>query len=206
MSVARRLARVAALALLCAAQGAGAQIYAGTDANATPILSNFPSAATPELIVPAPGAAPAAAIGAPAVPPRAERAGAAARIDPLVRSVAETTSLPPRLLHAVIAAESGYDARAVSREGAVGLMQLMPATARRFGVVDAFDPQQNVSGGAAYLKWLLDRFDGDLELTLAAYNAGEGAVARAGNRVPPYAETRAYVPRVLDLMRRAALY
>jgi soluble lytic murein transglycosylase-like protein len=119
--------------------------------------------------------------------------------------VAQNASLPPQLLHAVIAVESGYDARAVSSKGALGLMQLMPATARRFGVADAFDPQQNLAGGAAYLKWLLDRFGGDLELTLAAYNAGEGAVARAGHRVPPFAETRAYVPRVLDRMRRVEL-
>jgi soluble lytic murein transglycosylase-like protein len=80
-------------------------------------------------------------------------------------------------------------------------MQLMPATARRFGVSDPFDPVDNVRGGARYLRWLLDRFGGDLTLALAGYNAGEDAVVRAGYRVPPYAETQRYVPRVLARYR-----
>jgi len=103
------------------------------------------------------------------------------------------------LVLAVIAVESAGRPRARSPKGAQGLMQLIPATARRFGVADAFDPVQNVAGGVAYLDFLLARFGGDLILALAGYNAGEGAVERHAG-VPPYAETRAYVVRVLDAL------
>ena len=106
------------------------------------------------------------------------------------------TRVSPALALAVIAVESSGNARAVSRAGAQGLMQLIPATAARFGVEDAFEPGQNIAGGIAYLDWLLGHFDGDLVLALAGYNAGEGAVRNSGG-VPPYAETRNYVPRVL---------
>jgi len=96
----------------------------------------------------------------------------------------------------VVAQESGYNARARSRKGAQGLMQLMPATAAKLGVKDAYDERQNVGGGAEYLRYLLTRYDGDAILALAAYNAGEGAVARYRG-VPPYAETRAYIARII---------
>lgn len=96
----------------------------------------------------------------------------------------------------VISVESAGDARAVSRAGAQGLMQLMPATAARFGVTNPLDPRQNIRGGVAYLDWLLNHFGGDPILALAGYNAGEGSV-RDNSGVPPYAETRAYVPKVL---------
>jgi soluble lytic murein transglycosylase-like protein len=105
------------------------------------------------------------------------------------------------LLHAVVAAESAYDPFAVSRKGAMGLMQLMPSTARRYGVSDPFDPAQNLRGGAQYLRDLLVMFNRDLGLALAAYNAGENAVVRYGHRIPPYPETLAYVPRVLKFYR-----
>lgn len=120
-----------------------------------------------------------------------------ARIGALIGVVAAEHQLDAALLHAVIQQESGYRPAAVSAAGAVGLMQLMPATAQRFGVRDRFDPEQNLRGGAAYLAWLLQHFGQYMELALAAYNAGEGAVRRHGNRVPPYPETRAYVRRVL---------
>ena len=96
----------------------------------------------------------------------------------------------------MIRAESGWDVRAVSPKGAAGLMQLMPQTAERYGVRDRFDPRQNIDGGVRYLKDLLILFDGELNLALAAYNAGEGAVIRVGRAVPPYPESRQYVKRV----------
>jgi hypothetical protein len=106
------------------------------------------------------------------------------------------TRVSPALALAVIGIESGGRADAVSSAGAVGLMQLIPATAQRFGVTDSTDPVQNIKGGVAYLDWLMKEFDGDPLMVLAAYNAGEGAVKRNGG-VPPFAETRAYVPKVL---------
>jgi soluble lytic murein transglycosylase-like protein len=105
-----------------------------------------------------------------------------------------------KLVEAVIAAESDFDPRALSKKGAQGLMQLMPDTADRFGVANVWDPQQNIDGGTAYLGWLIDQFNGDLDNVLAAYNAGEGAVTRHGG-MPPYAETREYVDRVLSYYR-----
>jgi soluble lytic murein transglycosylase-like protein len=110
---------------------------------------------------------------------------------------ARARGLDPELVHAVVQAESAYRPDAVSPKGAVGLMQVMPDTGRRFGVRDLGDPEANLAAGTAYLGYLLDLFS-DLSLALAAYNAGEGAVMRHGNRVPPYPETRAYVQGILD--------
>lgn len=106
------------------------------------------------------------------------------------------SGLAPSLLRAVVQQESAFNPAAVSRAGAAGLMQLMPGTARRFGVHDRFDPAQNLRGGAAYLAWLLRHFNHDTDLALAAYNAGEGSVHRHGNQIPPFAETQAYVRSV----------
>jgi soluble lytic murein transglycosylase-like protein len=117
--------------------------------------------------------------------------------DSIIETAAAASSVEPNLLRAVILVESGFNSRAVSRTGAKGLMQLMPATASRFGVFNAFDPRQNVAGGARYLKYLLDRFGHNVNLAVAAYNAGEDAVDRNGGQIPPYTETMAYVPRVL---------
>ena len=114
----------------------------------------------------------------------------------LIDRAARDYQLNPKLLHAVIRTESDYRPDAVSRKGAVGLMQLMPATAARYGVHDPRDPAQNIRGGALYLRDLLRRFDDDLPLTLAAYNAGEDAVLRYG-AIPPYPETTRYVRTVL---------
>lgn len=121
----------------------------------------------------------------------------------LVDTIAPSSGLEPQLLLAVISAESGFRAKAVSPKGAQGLMQLMPATARRLGVTDPFDPEQNVRGGARYLTELMRMFNDDMRLALAAYNAGEGAVMRYGRAIPPYPETRQYVARVME--RYAAL-
>lgn len=117
---------------------------------------------------------------------------------PHIHRIAKQHRLDPRLMEAVISAESSFNPKAVSRAGAMGLMQLMPATAQRFGVTDPFDAVQNLQGGARYLRWLLDKFNNDRVLALAAYNAGENAVIQYGNRIPPYAETQTYVSRVLD--------
>ena len=114
-----------------------------------------------------------------------------------VIAAAKETSLDPALIHAVIATESRHNPRAQSNKGAFGLMQLMPATARRFNVQDRNDPKQNIVAGAKYLRELLTLYKGDLKLTLAAYNAGPGAVKKYSNHVPPYRETMQYVPKVL---------
>ncbi len=124
------------------------------------------------------------------------------RYTPLIESVAKETLLRPELLHAVVRAESAYDPNAVSKKGAVGLMQLMPATAKRYGVSDRRDPQQNLRGGAAYLKDLLVQFDFDMKLAIAAYNAGENAVIRSGNKIPNYRETKNYVAKVMRFYRQ----
>lgn len=122
----------------------------------------------------------------------------------MVDEIAQAQGVDPFLARAVIQAESAFYTKARSRAGALGLMQLMPATAERFGVVDPFDPRQNITGGAKYLRWLSEYFKGDLTKVIAAYNAGERAVDRHGG-IPPFAETRAYVPRVLKLYRDKAV-
>jgi soluble lytic murein transglycosylase-like protein len=133
-------------------------------------------------------------------PRRGEKLGSWRRVagsfaDHIARA-ARDHRVDPVLLTAVAQAESNFDPRAVSPKGALGLMQLMPQTAERFGVADVFDVSQNVNGGARYLSWLLERFDGQTELALAGYNAGEGAVDRYSG-IPPYPETEDYVEKVL---------
>ena len=119
-----------------------------------------------------------------------------------ISRAARRQQLDPALVHAVITVESRYNASAVSPKGAMGLMQLMPETADRFGVRDRRVAADNVRGGVAYLRFLVDLFAGNLELALAAYNAGENAVIKNGNRIPPYPETMDYVPKVLNEYKR----
>jgi soluble lytic murein transglycosylase-like protein len=119
------------------------------------------------------------------------------RLDRIVRDAAARHDLDPALVKAVISTESGWNPQAVSHKGAVGLMQLIPGTAQRFGVNNSFDPAQNVEGGTTYLKSLLDRYNGDLSKSLAAYNAGEHAVDLQGG-VPAYRETQQYVQKVTE--------
>lgn len=119
------------------------------------------------------------------------------RLDRIVNQAAERHQLDPALVKAVISTESGWNPYAVSRKGAMGLMQLIPATAERYGVGNPYDPAQNIEGGATYLRWLLDRYNGDLTKSLAAYNAGERAVDASGS-VPWYPETRRYVQKVTN--------
>jgi soluble lytic murein transglycosylase-like protein len=119
------------------------------------------------------------------------------RYDPHITEAAQLYQLPEAFIRAVVLVESNFYPDAVSRVGAIGLMQLMPTTAANMGVLDPFDPRQNVLGGTRYLRVLANRFRGDLVLTVAAYNAGEGAVDKY-HGVPPYAETRRYVRNVLN--------
>lgn len=114
-----------------------------------------------------------------------------------ILAAARETDIEPALIHAVIAVESSFNPAARSRYGALGLMQLMPGTAKRYGVTNRLDPAQNIQGGARYLRDLMAMFDNDLQLVLAAYNAGEEAVIRYGRRIPPFRATVAFVPRVM---------
>ena len=148
-------------------------------------------------------------VGSTVVAPRAMDAAAPApapappvNIDEAVQRIAAEHALPPQLIHSVIKVESNYNTRAVSNKGAQGLMQLIPATARRFGVNDAFNPVENIQGGAKYLRYLLDLYGGNYPLALAAYNAGEGAVSRHRG-IPPYAETQNYVIQVKRQLEQA---
>lgn len=128
----------------------------------------------------------------------------ATQYDSIIEHAAVSAALEPNLLRAVIVVESGFNSHAVSKRGAIGLMQLMPATASRFGVSNPYDARQNVHAGARYLKFLIDRFGHDVSLALAAYNAGEDAVERNGGQIPPFSETMAYVPRVLKIYKMLA--
>ncbi|HJV91142.1 MAG TPA: transglycosylase SLT domain-containing protein [Holophagaceae bacterium] len=122
----------------------------------------------------------------------------------IVDEIAAAEGVDTFLARAIIQAESAFNYKARSHAGALGLMQLMPATAERFGVTDPFDPRQNISGGVKYLRWLHDFFKGDLEKVVAAYNAGEGAVTKHKG-IPPFRETRAYVPKVIGLYKAKAV-
>lgn len=128
-----------------------------------------------------------------------EKGKRAEAVTPYIERASRLFGLEEALLHAVIKAESAYRPDAVSPKGAVGLMQLMPATAKRYGVRDRYDPEDNIEGGARYLRDLLKMFDNNMRLAVAAYNAGEGAVRKYGNTIPPYQETQYYVSRVMSL-------
>lgn len=121
---------------------------------------------------------------------------------PIIAKAAAKYKVDEKLLHAVIQTESAYDDKAISSAGAVGLMQLMPGTAKRYGVSNRKNPRQNIEGGTRYLKDLFKMFDSDLNLVLASYNAGEGAVKKYKNAIPPYPETQNYVRKVMGLYRK----
>jgi hypothetical protein len=173
------------------------KLVRSTVVSSRPVTETVISPAVVSVAVPAARPAPA--------PPLALPAG----IDEAVERIAAMHALPPALLHSVIKVESNYNPYALSSKGAQGLMQLIPSTARRFGVADAFNPVQNIVGGARYLRYLLNLYHGNYPLALAAYNAGEANVARFGNRVPPFAETQNYVVLVgrelEELARKAAV-
>ncbi len=184
-----RLLLLLVLASMCWPAAADAQIYAWRDANGTLVLSDRRIDAPTDVHE---------VIGAPGI--RATRPAApsatVARFEPLVLEHATRQAIRPELVRAVIQVESGFNPWARSPKGAMGLMQLMPATARELGVDDPYDPAQNIRGGTIYLRRLLDRYDGSEELALAAYHAGLGAVDRHGRNIPPYRETRDYVRKV----------
>jgi soluble lytic murein transglycosylase-like protein len=119
-----------------------------------------------------------------------------ATVDSYILDSGRRNSVDPLLLYAIMHQESTFKPRAMSNKGARGLMQLMPGTALRFGVTSIWDPRQNIEGGARYVRFLLDQFEGDVQLALAGYNAGEGAVMKYGYRIPPYSETQEYVRRI----------
>jgi soluble lytic murein transglycosylase-like protein len=182
------------------ASRADSGVYTFVDDRGVINLSNVPDDKRYQVLIAAPVVATIEAVReAPANPAVRQHYGA------VVEQVAGQFGLEAALLHAVISVESGYNPNAVSRRGAGGLMQLMPATAKRFGVANVFDPSDNVRGGAQYLAELLTLFKNDLRLALAAYNAGENAVLKYGRKIPPYPETAAYVPKVVDFYNKLRL-
>ena len=190
------------LALCSLVPSAWADIYSYTDGRGIAHFSNVPDNKRYRVVVAAQRNDPSAAMTPGQVQRKmADQRAERVRYSPLVDTAARTYRVDAALLHAVIAAESGYNATAVSNKGAVGLMQLMPATARRFGVSNSFDPEQNIRGGTRYLSYLLQLFGNNLELAVAAYNAGEEAVIQHGYSIPPYRETLGYVPKVMKLHR-----
>jgi soluble lytic murein transglycosylase-like protein len=195
----RSLVAVAALCLLTPSL-AQAQIYAWRDASGRLVLSDKPK--DPSAKVYAVSSASAVSGFRVTKPAASQRA---ALYDELIVQEAETNSLSPDFVRAVIQAESAFNPWARSNRGAMGLMQLMPQTAAEFRVVNAYDPAENIRAGAAYLRSLLDRYDNDPKLALAAYNAGPNAVDRYGRTVPPYKETRAYVARIQKSQVTAAV-
>ena len=191
------------LAVAAAPGFARADVYSFTDANGITNFSNVPTDSRYLLLIatPADGTATDAAAG-----PRKEHSidwlARSAQYDGMISGAAKAATIQSALVRAVIVVESGFNPRAVSKKGAVGLMQLQPATAKRYGVKNIYDPEQNVRAGANYLRDLLTRFDSNLELALAAYNAGEEAVERYGRHVPPFRETMSYVPNVMRVYER----
>jgi soluble lytic murein transglycosylase-like protein len=175
---------------LAGAVPASAQIYTWRDANGNLVLSNRkPESATPirSYAVPESEGVRATRYAAP---------GRSRRYDDLIQEYARLNGVRTDLVRAVVQVESAFNPVARSPKGAMGLMQLMPATARQYGVTDPYDPSQNIRAGVAYLRQLLDRYQDNEELALAAYNAGPGAVDRYGESVPPYRETRNYVAKI----------
>lgn len=193
MSLSRTLPCVCFLFLSLGPYVAHADIYSFVDEAGVTHFSNVPNDQRYRLVLASP-------------PPPAEGRDThwlarSHAFDPVIERAAQQATVHPQLVRAIIVVESAFNPRAVSRRGAMGLMQLLPQTARRYGASNAFDPEQNIVAGTRYLRDLMARYGNNLELVLAAYNAGEDAVERYGKQVPPYAETRQYVPAVLRIYR-----
>jgi soluble lytic murein transglycosylase-like protein len=187
------------LAVIAAPGLARADVYAFTDANGVSHFSNVPSDSRYQLLMATPSDAVAST---PTKEHSIDWLARSAQYDGVIKGAAKAATIQAALVRAVIVVESGFNPRAVSKKGAIGLMQLQPATAKRYGVKNIYDPGENVRAGAHYLSDLLTRFDSNLELALAAYNAGEEAVERYGRHVPPFRETLAYVPSVMKIYQR----
>lgn len=191
-------------ALLCCAsiQPAQADIYTYTDDEGVLHISNVRQNGQYKLYLRTPKAQAKPAMnrirGGYHMPSLARRA----QYEQMVDDASRTYQVDKALVHAVISAESGYNPNAISPKGARGLMQLMPATAARYGAMNLMDPWENIQAGTRYLKDLLRMFNNDMQLAVAAYNAGEGAVQKYGYKIPPYAETTHYVPKVLNFYER----
>jgi soluble lytic murein transglycosylase-like protein len=201
-----RFAAFAFLALAVAPLTAGADIYHWKDADGVDHFTNRPTASPGAKVYLKGAAAPAAggnAVRAGVTPfaPQDRDPGRYTRFDEYIRQAAALYQIPEALVRAVIKVESDYDPRAVSYAGARGLMQLMPETAARMQVKDINDPRENIFGGVRYLRVLANMFNGDLDLSVAGYNAGEGAVMQYGG-IPPYVQTRDYVVKVTKFYRR----
>jgi soluble lytic murein transglycosylase-like protein len=192
------IASLCLFAVMLLPGSARADIYAFTDSNGVTHFSNVPSDARFKLLIAA--AREPSVIAAPGK--AVDWLARSAKYDQAIAGAAKASTIQASLVRAVIVVESGFNPRAVSKRGAIGLMQLQPATARRYGVKDIYDPEQNIRAGTRYLRDLLTRFDSNLELALAAYNAGEEAVERYGRHIPPYAETLNYVPSVMRVYQR----
>lgn len=191
MKVARSVPLVVWTLVALAGAPARAQIYSWRDASGSLVLSDRPR--SPDAVtVEVPGTTRVRTTRTPSAKPGASTA----TFDTLIDRYAARYQVRPELVRAVIQVESGFDPNARSPKGAMGLMQLMPNTADELSVHDPYNPEQNIRGGVAYLRQLLDRYAGNEELALAAYNAGPTAVGRHGNQIPPFPETRAYVERV----------
>jgi soluble lytic murein transglycosylase-like protein len=189
------------LAVVAAPGLVRADVYSFTGADGIAHFSNVPSDSRYQLLIATPSEAVAGA--ATSIKDHSINwLARSAQYDGVITGAAKAATIQAALVRAVIVVESGFNPRAVSKKGAIGLMQLQPATARRYGVKNIYDPEQNVRAGAHYLSDLLARFDSNLELALAAYNAGEEAVERYGRHVPPFRETLAYVPSVMKVYQR----
>ena len=199
MGMRTRCLSIAIAAGLVAALPAAADIYSYTDEQGTVhFTTSRPKGKgrakyklylkTPKKRKPRPGVVP--------IPARDTDPARYSRFDASIREASRSYSIPEPFIRAVIRVESDYDPRVVSVAGAQGLMQLMPATARRMNVDDPFDAHQNIMGGTRYLRYLANMFGGDMVLTIAGYHAGEGAVSKY-NGVPPYTSTRGYIKKVL---------
>ncbi|MDP8984775.1 MAG: lytic transglycosylase domain-containing protein [Pseudomonadota bacterium] len=192
-----------AILILAAAAAPGfarADVYSFTDADGVAHFSNVPSDSRYRLLIATPNETLVAAASSKAH--SIDWLARSAQYDGVISGAAKSATIQAALVRAVIVVESGFNPRAISKKGAIGLMQLQPATAKRYGVRNIYDPEQNVRAGARYLSDLLARFDSNLELALAAYNAGEEAVERYGRHVPPFRETLAYVPSVMRVYQR----